>query len=38
MQVLFDNINNYSLSNDLFLKFTNKNLDNRKLDEKSFTW
>ena len=34
MQDLFDNINDYSLSNDLFLKFTN-NKDTKNFNEKS---
>ena len=34
MLALYDKVNDYSLTNDLFLKFTNKNIDTSKINEK----
>ena len=33
MPALYDKVNDYSLTNDLFLKFTNKNMDTAKINE-----
>tara|TARA_Y100000816_G_scaffold124284_1_gene87398 strand:+ start:11793 stop:12509 length:717 start_codon:yes stop_codon:yes gene_type:complete len=34
MLALYDKVNDYSLTNDLFLKFTNKNMETSKINEK----